>query len=308
MGGSKRGRCPADSGDPGHRAGFVAIVGRPNVGKSTLLNSLLGTKLAIVTPKPQTTRNRLLGIKTLPDAQILLLDTPGIHAARTPLNRRMVETALRSVGQADVVVLILSATGLDEEDHRLIERLRTVRSPVVAAVNKIDLVHRDTLLPLLMELERLLPGRDLVPVSALTGENLDRLSTVVKGLLPAGPPLYPAGQVTDQTERFIAQEIVREQLYLQTQAEVPYATAVSVERFEERPERKVLVIAATILVERPSQKAICLGHGGQRIKEIGRAARLQLEAFFDTRVFLELFVKVHPGWGRDPQVLADLGL
>ena len=283
-----------------HRAGYAAIVGRPNVGKSTLLNALVGTKVAIVTPKPQTTRNRLLGIRTLPGAQIAFLDTPGIHEARSPLNRRMVETARQALAEADVVLLLIdAATGVTPGDRVLANTLATLPATTVA---------RPDLLPLMATLGELLPGREIIPASALTGENVDTVLGRVVEALPEGERLYQADEYTTATERFLVQELVREQLFRQTEEEVPYGTAVLVEEFTERPEGDVLFVRATILVDRPSQKPIVIGAGGQRLREIGRRARLEVEALCGRRVFLELFVKVEPGWAKNPRRLGELGL
>jgi GTP-binding protein Era len=296
--------------DPQHRCGFIALVGRPNVGKSTLLNALVGAKVAIVTPKPQTTRTRLVGIKTLPHAQLIFVDTPGIHHhPGSLLNQRMVEAALRALEDTDSAVFLVDAQrGLTRADEEIAQRLSGLRTPVVAAVNKIDLVSRAALLPLLERLADLLPGREIVPVSALTGENSAELLDTIIAALPLGPALYPSDELTDQSERVLAQERVREQLFLHTQQEVPYATAVMVEEFTEKPEKQLLLIRAVIYVERSSQKAILIGERGTRLKQIGQAARLQLEAFFACKVFLDLFVKVVKGWTNSLGMLKELGL
>jgi len=296
--------------DPQYRCGFVALVGRPNVGKSTLLNTLVGAKVAIVTPKPQTTRNRIIGIKTLPQAQLIFVDTPGIH--RHPgslLNQRMVEAALYILKETDVVLFLVDAQrGVVPADEEIGQRLSGARVPVVVVVNKIDLISRTALLPLLERLATLLPERDLVPVSALTGENTAELLNTIIAALPVSPALYPSDELTDQSERVLAQEVVREQLFLHTQQEIPYATAVVVEEFSEKPEKQLLLIRAVIYVERSSQRAIIIGDRGSRLKQIGQAARLQLEAFFGCKVFLELFVKVAKGWTNNLAMLKELGL
>ena len=296
--------------DPQYRCGFVALVGRPNVGKSTLLNTLVGAKVAIVTPKPQTTRNRIIGIKTLPQAQLIFVDTPGIH--RHPgslLNQRMVEAALYILKETDVVLFLVDAQrGVVPADEEIGQRLSGARVPVVVVVNKIDLISRTALLPLLERLATLLPERDLVPVSALTGENTAELLNTIIAALPVSPALYPSDELTDQSERVLAQEVVREQLFLHTQQEIPYATAVVVEEFSEKPEKQLLLIRAVIYVEQSSQRAIIIGDRGSRLKQIGQAARLQLEAFFGCKVFLELFVKVAKGWTNNLAMLKELGL
>ena len=293
-----------------HRAGYVAILGRPNVGKSTLLNALVGAKVSIVTPKPQTTRNRIIGIRTLPDrAQIAFLDTPGIHEARSLINRRMVETARQALAEADVVlVLVDAAAAVTPGDRALAGTLAPLPATTIVVLNKADRVARPELLPIMATLGELLPGREIIPASALTGENVDTVLGRVVDALPEGEPFYEAEEYTTATERFLVQELIREQLFRQTEEEVPYGTAVVVEEFAEKPERNVLVLLATILVDRPSQKPIVIGAGGQRLREIGRRARLEMEALFGRRVFLELFVKVEPGWARNPRRLAELGL
>lgn len=306
---ARRSSPPVPS-EPQYRCGFVALVGRPNVGKSTLLNALVGTKVAIVTPKPQTTRTRLLGIKTLPQAQLLFIDTPGIHRHPGPLlNRRMVEVAFNALADTDVVLFLVDAQrGVIPADEEIAQRLSELHTPIVVILNKIDRVPKPALLPLLERLATLLPEREFVPISALTGENTGELLNLVTGLLPVGPALYPSDEFTDQSERLLAQEMIREQLFLQTQQEIPYATAVIVEEFHEKPAKQVLVLRAVIYVERPSQRAIIIGERGARLKQIGQEARLQLEAFFDCKVFLELFVKVTKGWTNNPRMLNELGL
>ena len=292
-----------------HRAGYAAIVGRPNVGKSTLLNALVGAKVAIVTPKPQTTRNRILGIRTLPEAQVVFLDTPGIHEARSLLNRRMVEVARQALDDADVVVLVVDATaGVTPADRELARGLGGPVRPTVVVLSKLDLVRPPVLLPAMEALGTLLPGREIIPVSARTGENVRVVLDAVVKALPEGPRLYPEDEYTAESERFLAQELIREQLFSQTEEEIPYGTAVRVEEFRAQPERNLLVVQATILVDRPNHKGIVIGARGARLGEIGRRARLELEAVFGTKVFLELFVRVEPGWAKDPRRLEELGL
>jgi GTP-binding protein Era len=292
-----------------HRAGYAAIVGRPNVGKSTLLNALVGAKVAIVTPKPQTTRNRIVGIRTLPAAQVIFLDTPGMHEARSLMNRRMVDVARQTLGEAEVVLLVLDAdAGVTRADAELAASLAASGRTTIAVANKRDRVRPPALLPIMEELGRLLPGRDIIPASALTGENVEAVLDAVVAALPEGPRLYPEDDYTTETERFLVQELIREQLFLQTEEEVPYGTAVVVEQFSEKPERNVVVINAVILVDRPSHKGIVIGARGQRLREVGRQARLALEALLGVKVFLELFVRVEPGWARNPRRLKELGL
>ena len=301
----------SDTASPGqHRCGFIALIGRPNVGKSTLLNTLVGEKLAIVTPKPQTTRTRLVGIKTLSQAQLIFVDTPGIHShAGSLLNRHMVELALGALQETDTVLFLVDAQrGVVDGDEKIAARLSGLSTPVIGVVNKIDLLPRPALLPVLDRLAGLLPGREVVPVSALHDTNTAELLSTLLQPLPVGPALYPSDELTDQSERMLAQEMIREQLFFNTQQEIPYATAAVIEEFTERSDRRLLVIRAAIHVERASQKPIVIGRGGARLKKIGQAARRRLEAFFGCKVFLELFVKVSKGWTNRPGMLHELGL
>lgn len=313
--------------NPQYQCGFIALIGRPNVGKSTLLNTLVGEKLAIVTPKPQTTRTRLMGVKTLPQAQLIFVDTPGIHShTGSLLNRHMVELALGAAQETDMVLFLVDAQrGIVDVDEKIAARLSALPTPVIGVVNKIDLVSPPALLPVLERLAGLLPDREIVPVSALRDSNTAELLSTLIQPLPVGPALYPSDELTDQSERVLAQEMIREQLFFHTQQEIPYATAAVVEEFTERTDRSLkvddddhlskkrsssslLVIRAAIHVERASQKVIVIGKGGSRLKTIGQAARRRMEAFFGGKVFLELFVKVSKGWTNRPGMLQELGL
>jgi len=291
-------------------AGFVALVGRPNAGKSTLLNQLVGTKLAIVSDKPQTTRNRIVGVRTLPTGQIAYLDTPGIHKPLKTLNTRMMEVSRAALREVDVVTLVIDATAPEGAGDRYVRELvSTVRVPVVIALNKVDLMPKGDLLPRIAALAERKIAADIVPISAATGENVDRLQEVLLSHLPEGQPLFPDDYLTDQPERFFAAELVREQVLRHTHAELPFSTAVVVDQFGEPDEPGGLLrLHCSILVERATQKPILLGKGGSMIKAIGTAARLALEAFFDTKVFLDLHVKVKEDWRDDPRALADIGL
>jgi GTP-binding protein Era len=292
-----------------HRAGEVAIVGRPNVGKSTLLNALVGAKVAIVTPKPQTTRTRVVGIRTLPDAQIVFVDTPGIHPARSPLNLRMVAVAEEARAEADVVLLVVDASaGVTPADRELAEVLARGRATTIAVLNKRDRVRPAKLLPMMAALGECLPGREVIPVSARTGENVDTVLKVAAAALPEGPRLHPEDEYTTAPARFLAQELVREQLFLATDEEIPYGTAVEVEEYREEPARGLVAVRATILVAREGHKGIVIGVRGERLREIGTRARGELERLLGTRVFLELFVRVEPGWATNPRRLRELGL
>jgi GTP-binding protein Era len=292
------------------RSGFVALIGRPNAGKSTLLNRLVGTKLAIVSDKPQTTRNRILGVHTRPDGQIVYVDTPGVHRPLHRLNVRMVDVALAALREVDVVALVVDAAEPEGAGDRYLWNIvQDVAVPLVVVLNKIDLVPRERLLPRLAELGARGRAADLVPVSATTGENVDRLERVFLGHLPEGPALYPDDYLTDQPERFFVAELVREQVLRHTHAELPFSTAVVVDAFEEpATEGGLLRLHCTVLVERASQKPILLGKGGAMIKAIGSAARVELERFFAAPVFLGLHVKVKPEWRDDHRTLGELGL
>jgi len=294
--------------DPDHRTGFVGLGGRPNVGKSTLLNRLVGTKLAAVTAKPQTTRHRIVGIVTRADAQIVFVDTPGIHTARATLNTRMVAVARQALGDTDLRVLVLDASrGVTAED-RVIAREPSLARGSVVAITKTDLVDQNALMQVCAEAAALVPDADVIPVSGRTGDNIPRLLEVIVQALPPGPAMYPGDQLSEQSERFVASEIIREKVMEQTREEIPYATAVVVEAFQEHTDRKLLVIHASVLVERASQKGIVIGDRGQRIRDIGKAARLDLETMFGCRIFLELHVKLARDWSKDPRVLRELGL
>lgn len=292
-----------------HRAGFVALVGRTNAGKSTLLNRLLGRKLAIVTPKPQTTRHRILGVVSRPDTQFIFVDTPGLHEAHNLLGQRMIKVARQSLADADVALWIVDAeAGLLAEDRRGLESLASEKRPVVVALNKMDRVRKPALLPLLSAVGDLVPGRHVVPVSALRGENIEDLVGTLREVLPESPPLFPEDFETDLPEKFFAAEMVREQLMFGTHQEVPYQTAVRIDAFEEKPEKNLVVIEAQIVVARPSQRAIVLGDKGSRIRDVGKKARLAIEKLLGVRVYLGLHVKVDAGWFARERTLEELGL
>jgi GTPase len=287
--------------------GYVSLIGRPNAGKSTLLNRLVGTKLAIVSDKPQTTRNRIVGVQNSPEGQVVFIDTPGIHRPLHRMNVRMVDAALDAMRQVDVVGLVVDATERTGGGDRFLQDLvRKVEGPVVLVLNKIDLVSKPKLLPLIDAWSKEHAFAEIVPISAQTGDNVDRLQRVVLERLPDGEPLYPPDYLTDQPERFFVAEIVREQVLRHTHAELPYTSAVVVDRFEEPDEKGLLRLYCSILVERDSQKPIVVGRGGEMIKRIGTGAREELERFFDARVFLDLMVKVRSDWREDERVLDQL--
>jgi len=290
------------------RSGFISILGRPNVGKSTLFNRLLGDKIAIVAEKPQTTRNRILGIKNVEGGQLIFLDTPGIHQGRAELNQRMVRTAIASGRDADVLLFLIEATfPLLEKDQQMIEPLRGSRGIPFLVINKMDLVKRKNLLPIMDQYQKLHPFKEIIPLSAITGEGIEILLDEILKVLPESPPYYPEDMVTDQTERFWVSEIIREKVIHQSYQEIPYSTAVTIEEFKEHPEKNLVVIKGTIHVERDSQKKILIGKGGQKLKNIGEIARKEVEAFLGTRVFLELWVSVEKNWTQNPQALNRLG-
>lgn len=293
---------------PHHRSGFVAVVGRPNVGKSTLLNAYLGQKIAIVSDKPQTTRNRLLGILTRSNAQVIFIDTPGIHAPLHKLGEIMVETALQAIPDADVLLFIVDASMPPNAEDVLVAnaiREQGVGVPVVMALNKIDLLPTAES-PYAEDYLALLRPTAWLPVSATRGDRRDELLDLIVACLPLGPRYYPEDQITDQQTRFIAAELIREAALCRLRQEVPYALAVVVEEFKQRSP-DMIYIGATIFVERDSQKGIVIGQGGQTLKDIGRAARAEIEKLVDTHVFLELWVKVRPKWRKKDDELRRLG-
>jgi len=290
------------------KSGFISILGRPNVGKSTLFNRLLGDKIAIVAEKPQTTRNRILGIKNIGGGQLILLDTPGIHQGRSELNERMVRTAIASGRDADILLFLVEATfPLIEKDQKVIESLGGSSGVPILVINKIDSVKKKNLLPIMDQYQKLHPFKEILPVSALTGEGIDILLDEIVKVLPESPPYYSEDIITDQTECFWVSEIIREKVIHRSYQEIPYSTAVTIDEFKEHPEKNLVVIKATIHVERDSQKKILIGKGGQKLKKIGEDARKEAEAFWGTRVFLELWVNVEEHWTRDPRALNRLG-
>jgi GTP-binding protein Era len=291
------------------RSGYIAIIGRSNVGKSTLLNRILGEKVAIVSPKPQTTRNRITGIRTTEASQIIFIDTPGIHQGHSLMNRRMVDTALHTLDEVDGVVWLLDThEKLKQDEERIAETLRGVDTPVLILLNKIDLISKGKLLPLMERCAALLPGKEIVPVSALKGEGVEIMLNIVEKWLPQGPRYFTEGEHTDQSERFLASEIVREKVFVLTHEEIPYGVAVTIDEFIEKEEKNLIVIAATIHTERDSHKGILIGKRGAMLKEIGRQAREELEGLLGCRMFLELFVRVDTNWTQNPHLLTEMGL
>ncbi|MCO4768752.1 MAG: GTPase Era [Deltaproteobacteria bacterium] len=293
-----------------HRCGYVAIIGRPNVGKSTLLNRVLGQKISIVSRKPQTTRNRILGLYNRDDAQVVFLDTPGIHEAQSPINRRMVDAAVDALSEVDLVIFMIDVAGsaaLPERNRLVLDALEKRDLPVVAVLNKIDRVKRPDLLPLLAAWDQAGTWEAIVPVSAEKGDGVGDLLREIVGRLPESPPFFPKDQLTDVSERFIVSELVREKVFRLTGQEIPYATAVEVEEFEEVEGKDLVRIMARIWVERDTQKAMVIGRGGRKLKEIGTAARLDIERLLGCRVYLQLTVGTKSKWTHDRSLLQRLG-
>ncbi len=289
------------------RTGYIAIIGRPNVGKSTLLNHVLNQKISITSRKPQTTRQRILGVKTVENTQFIYVDTPGLHNHDgRALNRYMNRAALTALHDVDVVVFLVDARRWNEQDDWVLQRLSHLKVPIILAVNKIDkLTDRSQLLPYLEQAAQRYPFFKIIPISAKNGDQLLELENVVSSCLPQQAHLYPADQLTDRSDRFIAAEMVREKLMRLLGQELPYAVAVTIEAFEDVP--KITRIAAIIWVEKASQKPIVIGEGGERLKNVGQKARLDLEKYLDKKVFLKLWVKVKSGWSDDERSLQQLG-
>ena len=286
-------------------SGFVAVIGRPNAGKSTFVNGLVGQKVAIVTSQPQTTRNRILGIINRPDAQVVLIDTPGIHRASTVLGRHMMAEVSQALEGIDLLAVMIDASGgLTPADRLSFEHARQFRGPVFLLLNKIDRVPKPTLLPLIEACLKEFSFTEIIPISALTGDGVELTLQRFIALLPEGDPYFPKEQITDQPERFLAAEIIREKAMTNTRQEVPHALAVKVEAFEEG--RKLVRIRAKISVEREGQKGILIGRRGERLKAIGTAARQELEEILGVKVFLELRVKVQPDWRQDERIVQQL--
>jgi GTP-binding protein Era len=290
------------------KSGFVAILGAPNVGKSTLLNTVLGTKISITSKKPQTTRNRILGIYNREGAQIVFLDTPGVHRAQQPLNLRIVEVALAVIGDVDLVLLMADASAPDPEaEVLLLDKLAAVKKPVILALNKIDLIPKNQLLPVIQSWTERFNFTAIVPISAKHRTQVDELLDTMVKTLPSGHPFYSPDDITDLPERFIAGEMVREKAFRLTGQEIPYATAVTVDAFKEENGGKLVRIHATLHVERASQKGILIGKGGSKLRQIGEAARKEIQRMLGTKVFLKLFVRVDKNWSKDTKALQRFG-
>lgn len=290
------------------KSGFIGIIGRPNVGKSTLFNAIIGERIAIITHKPQTTRNRIMGIKNIENGQLIFLDTPGIHKATTPLNQLMVATATDTFRSADILLLLVEVPeGVHHDDKLIIDSLRDIRLPVILLINKIDLVRKENILPVIDQFQQLFSFAEIIPISAMTGDGIPVLIEQIWKLLPEGPRYFPDDMMTDRTERFITAEIIREKIILLTHQEIPYTTAVVVDSFKEDEEKNLIRIQATINVSKDSQKGILIGKKGSMLKKVGTQARTDMEKFFAAKIYLELFVRVRKDWTHDARMLKEFG-
>jgi GTP-binding protein Era len=288
------------------RSGYVSLTGRPNVGKSTLLNTILGEKVAIVSPKPQTTRNRIIGVKTMPDAQIVFIDTPGIHKPKHKLGEIMVKQAKESVKEVDVILFMVEPEEPGSGDKFIIDILKDMEKPVFLLINKVDTVKKPLVLPVIEAYSKLYPFKEIIPISALSGDGIDVLIKTIVSYLPEGPKYYPDDILTDQLERFMVSEIIREKIISETEDEIPYSVAIEINQWSER-EDGVVFIQANIYVEREGQKGIIIGKGGARLRTIGTNARLEIEKLLGTKVFLELWVKIKKDWRSSERILKELG-
>jgi GTP-binding protein Era len=290
------------------RSGFISIIGPPNVGKSTLLNRVLETKLAITSDKPQTTRNRILGIKNFETAQLIFVDTPGVYRTESLFGKYMVDTALAACKDVDLILLMVEATHkVTDEARYVLESLSKFPLPAILLVNKTDRVKKETLLPLIEAYRHLFPFSQIIPISALSGDGIDQLIGKIVALLPEGPQYFPEDMITDQAERFIVSEMIRETVIRNMYQEIPYAVAVTIDEFKEKPDRNLILIRAIIHVEKPSQKGIVIGQRGATLKKIGSDARKKIEDFLGAKVFLECWVNVEKNWSKDRTALKKLG-
>ena len=290
------------------RSGYVAIVGAPNAGKSTLLNRLLGEKISITSKKPQTTRNRILGVRHQPGAQIVFIDTPGIFKAKDTLNLRIVDTALAAIDEADLLLFVLDAASPDPtSEYFLAKRLQKQERPVIVALNKIDQIQKEDLLVEIEKWSTEYYFEVIVPISATEGTQIEQLITVMENMLPSGPPYFPEDALTDLSERFIAAEMIRESIFRLTGEEIPYATAVTVDTFKEEKGGQLVRIEATVHLERGSQKGIIIGKNGSKLKRIGIESRKKIEKMLETKVFLKLFVRIQKNWRKDTRALRKFG-
>ncbi len=291
-----------------YKSGFISIVGRPNVGKSTFMNKVLGQKIAIMSDKPQTTRNKIQGVMTKKDAQIIFIDTPGIHKPKHRLGDFMVKTAEHTLNEVDAILFMVNAEeGYGAGDQYIIDKLQSIRNPVFLVINKIDKVHPEKLLTLIDQYREKMDFQEIVPISALEGNNVEHLIDVLTNYLPEGPQYYPEDQITDHPERFIISELIREKVLHLTREEIPHSVAVVIDVIEEREQRKAVYVQATIITERPTQKGIIIGKQGKMLKEIGSLARKDIEALLGSKIFLELWVKVQKDWRNRMSQLQEYG-
>ncbi|WRP05310.1 GTPase Era [Rossellomorea aquimaris] len=292
----------------GYKSGFISIIGRPNVGKSTFLNHVIGQKIAIMSDKPQTTRNKVQGVYTTDDAQMIFIDTPGIHKPKHKLGDFMMKIAQNTLKEVDVILFMINVEeGLGKGDHFIIEKLKGVKTPVFLILNKIDQIHPDALLPMIQQYNDLFPFAATVPISALEGNNVDHLLQLLKDQLPEGPQFYPADQITDHPERFIVSELIREKVLHLTREEIPHSIAVVIDKMERKQEKDLIDVIATIIVERDSQKGIVIGKQGSMLKEVGKRSRVDIENLLGSKVYLELWVKVQKDWRNRSSTLRDFG-
>ncbi|MBU7593624.1 GTPase Era [Metabacillus halosaccharovorans] len=291
-----------------YKSGFVSIIGRPNVGKSTFINRVIGQKIAIMSDKPQTTRNKIQGVYTTNQSQTIFIDTPGIHKPKHKLGDFMMKVAQNTLKEVDLVLFMINAEeGYGRGDEFIIERLKQTNTPVFLIINKIDQIHPDELLPLIEKYKKFYPFKEIVPISALQGNNIDTLLQQIEDLLPEGPQYYPEDQVTDHPERFIITELIREKVLHLTREEIPHSIAVVMDTLERRENNAAIYVGATIIVERNSQKGIVIGKQGSMLKEVGKRARVDIEALLGSKVFLELWVKVQKDWRNKASQLRDYG-
>jgi GTP-binding protein Era len=291
-----------------HKSGFISIIGRPNVGKSTFLNRVIGQKIAIMSDKPQTTRNKVQGVLTTNDAQLVFIDTPGIHKPKHRLGDFMMKVAQNTLKEVDIILFMVNAEeGFGRGEEFILDKFQSIKTPVFLVINKIDLVHPDQLMEIIVSYKERYPFAEIIPISALEGNNLEVLLDVVKKYIPEGPQYYPADQVTDHPERFIVSELIREKALHLTREEIPHSLAVVIEKMERLEEKDVVHVMATIIVERDSQKGIIIGKQGSMLKEIGQRARQDIENLLGTKVFLELWVKVQKDWRNKMSQLRDFG-
>jgi GTPase len=298
----------SDNSSTGFTSGFVAIIGAPNAGKSTLLNRLLGEKISITSKKPQTTRNRILGVVHRPASQMVFIDTPGVHPAKGELNERIVESAISALEDVDLILILMDVFNPDPASEEiLIQKLKDQKKPVVLALNKIDRVKKPQLLGFMDSWKNTYPFQEMIPISAKHGTQVEALQEIMEGLLPEGPPFFPEDSLTDMPQRFITAEMIREKVFRLTGQEIPYSIAVTIDDFTENRKKKLVTIDATIHVERDSQKGIIIGKGGSKLKRIGEDARNEIEKLLGARVFLKLLVRVQKNWTNDTKALRRFG-